>query len=108
MSTELQEPPEASDALASSEPDEAAHRTQRAEVRVIRQISTFHSSVLPDADTLHAYSKLIANGPERIMGLIEREAAYRQRRITRGHWMAYTLTLGLSAGGLYMGVTGHD
>lgn len=75
---------------------------------MIRQISAFHSSVLPDAETLSAYSKLIPNGPERIMGLIEREAAHRHRRITRGHWMAYTLTLSLATGGIYMGVTGHD
>jgi uncharacterized membrane protein len=64
--------------------------------------------VLPDAETLHAYSKLIPNGPERIMALIEREAAHRHRKTTRGHWMAYTLTLSLAAGGIYMGVTGHD
>ncbi len=109
MSTELQqESPEASEVLASSDPEEQAHRTHTAEVRVIRQVSTFRSSALPDAETLHAYSKLIPNGPERIMGLIEREAAYRYRRITRGHWMAYTLMLGLSAGGIYLGAAGHD
>ena len=88
--------------------EKAAHRTHKAEVRVIQQISTFHSAVLPDAETLYAYAKLVANGPERIMGLVEREAAHRQRRITRAHWMAYTLTLTLFAGGVYMGLTGHE
>jgi uncharacterized membrane protein len=109
MSYDLrQEPRPKPEVLISSEPEETTPRSHAAEVRVIRQISTFHSSVLPDAETLHAYSKLIPNGPERIMGLIEREAAHRHRRITRDHWMAYTLTLSLTIGGIYMGVTGHD
>ena len=109
MSSELRQHPSAeSEVLSSSEPAETTQRSDAAELRVIRQISTFHSSVLPDAETLYAYSKLIPDGPERIMGLIEREAAHRHRRITRGHWMAYTLTLSLAAGGIYMAVTGHD
>ena len=94
--------------LHSSESEEIAHRSHAAGVQVIRQISTFHASVLPDAETLYAYSKLIPNGPDRIMGLIEREASHRHRRVTRGHWMAYTLTLGLAASGIYLGVTGHE
>lgn len=109
MSTELQEESfDASEVSASCETAEKSDRAHTAEVRVIRQISTFRSSALPDAETLHAYSKLIPNGPERIMGLIEREAAQRYRRITRGHWMAFTLALGFGAGGIYLGATGHD
>lgn len=99
MATELQE-----ETCEAPEVD----RAHRAQVRVIRQISTFRYSALPDAETLHAYSKLIPNGPERIMDLIEREAAHRYRRITRGHWMAFTLALSFGAGGIYLGATGHD
>ena len=98
MESEVLGPPES----------ETARRSPTAGVRVIRQISTFHASALPDAETLYAYAKLIPNGPERILGLIEREAAHRHRRTTRGHWMAYTLTLGLASSGVYMGVTGHE
>lgn len=96
-----------SEVLSPPESEETTPRNSATGVRVVRQISSFHASVLPDAETLYAYSKLIPNVPDRIMGLIEREAAHRHRRITRRHWMAYTLTLGLASSGIYMGVTGH-
>jgi uncharacterized membrane protein len=109
MSSELrQEPDEPSDALDSAKREGTARRTHAAGVRVIRQISTFRSSMLPDPEILRAYSQLIPDGPERIMGLIEREATHRHARITRGLWMAYTLTLSLGAGGVFLGATGHD
>ncbi len=88
-------------------------------IRVAQQIKSFHSSPLPDPDTLRAYAKLIPNAPERIMILVESESRHRQaqetrlvacetRRITRGQWMAFILTLLLAAAGLYLGVTDHD
>ena len=106
MSSELrQDPGESVERIDS----EGTHRRgPAAEVRVIRQISTFRSSMLPDPEILRAYSKLIPDGPERIMGLIEREATHRHTRIARGLWMAYTLTLSLGAGGVFLGATGHD
>jgi len=97
-----------SEVLSPPKSEATTPRKSTTGVRVVRQISSFHASVLPDPETLYAYSKLIPNGPDRIMGLIEREAAHRHRRITRGHWMAFTLTLGLAGSGVYMGVTGHE
>jgi len=88
-------------------------------IRVARQISEFHSGPLPHPETLRAYGELIPNGAERIMGLVEHESQHRHalearliscetRRITRGQWMAFVLTLCLTAAGLYLGATGHD
>ncbi len=88
-------------------------------VAVAQQIRNFHSGPLPDPDTLRAYAKLIPNGAERIMGLVEGESRHRQaqearliacqtRRITRGQWMAFVLTLLLAGAGLYLGLRGHD
>ena len=96
-----------------SEEDCGEHHA--AEVQVIQQITSFHSTPLPDAATLRAYAVLIPNGAERIMGLVEREAAHRHRQdcndsrhLVRGHWMAYTLAVALSGAGLYLGTLGHD
>jgi uncharacterized membrane protein len=73
------------------------------------------SSPLPDAETLGAYAKLIPNGADRIMSLIERQTAHRHQResadgrqAARGHWMAYTLAMALSGAGVYLGLQGHD
>ena len=86
-----------------------------ADVQVIERITRFHSSPLPDAETLGAYAKLIPNGAERIMSLIECQTAHRHQResadarqAVRGHWMAYTLAIGLSSAGIYLGMQGHD
>ena len=92
---------------------------REAVIRVARQISKFHSGPLPDPDTLRAYAKLIPNGAERIMGLVESESRHRHaqetrlvacetQRISRGQWMAFVLTLLLTAAGLYLGIAGHD
>lgn len=88
-------------------------------IRVARQMSRFHSGPLPDPDSLRAYAQIIPNGAQRIMELVERASRHRHvqearlvacetRRVTRGQWMAFVLTLCLTSAGLYLGVTGHD
>ena len=93
---------------------------KRAEVaRVIRQISRYHSGPLPDAETLDYYNRIIPNGADRIMALLEREAAHRheqektiintQRAITlRSRWVGAGLTAILTSAGTYLGATGHN
>jgi uncharacterized membrane protein len=79
-----------------------------ADVQVIQRITSFHSTPLPDANTLAAYAKLIPNGADRIMSLVEKAAAHRQRHVSTGHRMAFVLTLALAACGFCLGVLGHD
>src|ERR1044071_433710 len=77
-------------------------------VQVIRRITSFHSTPLPDAETLNAYAKLIPNGADRVMTLVERESAHRQRHEWGGHWMAFTITLALASAGFCLGLLDHD
>lgn len=88
-------------------------------VSVVQRIKSFRSAPLPDPHALRPYAKLIPNGAERLMSLVEIESAHRHaqearmvacetRRVTRGQWMAFVLTLLLATAGLYLGVTGHD
>jgi uncharacterized membrane protein len=85
------------------------------EFPVTQRIETFYSGPLPDPHALRAYAELIPNGAERIMALVERAATHRHeqedcgsKRSSRGQWMAFVLTLVLTAAGLFLGVTGHD
>jgi uncharacterized membrane protein len=107
------------EALAAPVLATLSEEKRAAVVRVAKQTKSFHSGPLPDPRTLRAYSKLIPNGAERIMSLVEGEARHRHsqearliacqtRRITRGQWMAFVLTLLLGAAGLYLGIAGHD
>lgn len=77
-------------------------------VQVIRRVMSFHSTPLPDAETLGAYAELIPNGADRIMSLVEHEAAHRRRQESAGHWMAFILTLALASGGVCLGLSNHD
>src|SRR5262249_32880718 len=77
-------------------------------VQVIRGVMSFHSTPLPDAATLEAYAELIPNGADRIMSLVEHEAAHRRRQESAGHWMAFVLTLALASGGVCLGLLNHD
>jgi len=104
--------PEGSSSVVVEEP---LVEERAAELQVIQQITSFHSTPLPDADTLSAYAKLIPDGAHRIMSLVESETAHRHqqesaetRQVVRGHWMAYTLAVILSGGGIYLGLQGHD
>jgi uncharacterized membrane protein len=88
-------------------------------IRVARQMSRFHSGPLPDPASLRAYARLIPDGAQRIMEFVEDASRHRHaqearlvecetRRVTRGQWMAFVLTLCLTSAGLYLGVAGHD
>ena len=93
--------------------DQLAERL--ADVKVIQRITSFHSTPLPDAETLGVYAKLIPNGADRVMTLVEHEAAHRHRQesadtrhVARGHWMSLIVTLALAGGGICLGLSGHD
>ena len=95
----LDEQQEAADPATNSSAvlQEALVEERAADVQVIQQITSFHSTPLPDADTLSAYANLIPDGAHRIMSLVESETAHRHReesaetrQVVRGHWMAYT------------------
>lgn len=107
------------EALAGPILEALSEEKRAAVVRVVQQIKNVHSGPLPDPDTLRAYAKLIPNGAERLMCLVESESRHRHeqqarlvacetRRIARGQWMAFVLTLLLTTAGIFLGVTGHD
>jgi uncharacterized membrane protein len=87
--------------------------------QIAREVSRYHSGPLPDPETLAHYSRIIPNGAERIMALVEREAAHRHTQEARfidcqiktthyGQWMGAGLTVLLAGAGLALGVKGHD
>lgn len=101
--------------VSSTVVEEALVDERAADVQVIQRITRFHSGPLPDGETLSTYAKLIPNGADRVMSLVEAQTAHRHRRESadsrqeiRGHWMAYTLALLLTAAGFYLGLRGHD
>ena len=72
--------------------------------QIAREVSRYHSGPLPDPETLAHYSRIIPNGAERIMALVEREAAHRHTQEARlidcqiktthyGQWMGAGLTV---------------
>ena len=86
---------------------------------VVRAISRYHSGPLPDAETLERYAKVIPNAGERMMALVEREAAHRRQAekdlvacqttlAKRGQWIGAVLTVMLTGAGAYLGLLGHD
>jgi uncharacterized membrane protein len=92
---------------------------QAAVARIVREVGLYHSGPLPDPETLAHYSRIIPNGAERIMVLVEREAAHRhtqesqlidcQIKTTRyGQWIGAGLTVLLAGAGLALGMKGHD
>jgi uncharacterized membrane protein len=104
-----------SETVSSAVLEEAIVEERAADVQVIQRITRFHSGPLPDAETLSAYAKLILNGADRVMSLVERQTTHRHeresadaRQTVRGHWMAYTLAMALSGAGVYLGLRGHD
>ena len=76
---------------------------------------TMTTDSLRDAETLRAYAKLIPNGANRVLSLLERESESRHQReaadtrhAVRARWMAYTLVLMFCGGGLCLDLEGHD
>ena len=101
--------------VSSTVVEEAVVEERAADLQLIQRITRFHSGPLPDGETLSIYAKLIPNGADRVMSLVEAQTAHRHRRESadsrqaiRGHWMAYSLALLLSGAGFYLGLRGHD
>src|SRR5512141_960505 len=99
-----------SETVSSAVLEEAVVEERAADVQVIQRITRFHTSPLPDAATLDAYARLLPNGADRVMTLVERQTEHRHqkesadtRQATRGHWMAFTLAFALSGVGFYLG-----
>src|SRR5262245_24994746 len=89
--------------ISSAVLDEAVVAERSADVQVIQRITRLHMSPLPDAETLSTYARLLPNGADRVMSLVERQTEHRHQResadirqATRGHWMGFTLALALS------------
>jgi uncharacterized membrane protein len=104
-----------SETVSNAVLEEAVVEERLADVQVIQRITRFHRSPLPDAETLGAYARLLPNGADRVMTLIERQVEHRHQRehadlrqAARGHWMAFGLALALSGLGFYLGLRGHD
>lgn len=104
-----------SETVSSAVVEEEIVEDGATDLQVIQRITRFHSGPLPDPETLSAYAKLIPNGADRVMSLVERQTAHRHQResadarqAVRGHWMAYTLAVALSGAGVYLGLRGHD
>jgi uncharacterized membrane protein len=79
------------------------------EFPMMQRFEAYYSGPLPDPHALRAYAELIPNGAERIMALVERAATHRHEqeacgsmRTSRGQWMAFVLTLVLTAAGLFL------
>lgn len=109
------DPDAESDAVSAVLEEQPLEQSRTADVHVIQRITSFHMTPLPDAATLSAYARLIPNGADRIMSLVEREAAHRHRQsdhqarhFVRGHWMAYSLTFVLCGAGVYLAAIGRD
>ena len=103
-----------SETVSSAVLEEAIVEERAADIQVIQRITRFHSGPLPDAETLSTYAKLVPNGADRVISLVERQTAHRHtresadwRQAVRGHWMAFTLAILLTGAGLYLGIR-HD
>ena len=93
---------------------------------VVRMVAKSHRGPIPDGETLEHYARLIPNAGERMMILVERDAAHRQSMesqmvqhqakvvdcettlATRGQWIGLALTILLSSAGVILGLNGHD
>ncbi|MGC2402382.1 MAG: DUF2335 domain-containing protein, partial [Acidobacteriaceae bacterium] len=85
--------------------------------RVVHQTIKFHSGPLPDPETLEGYARLIPNGAERLLKLVENEAAHRHaqeailvstnaRLSLRGQLISAGLVLLLTGIGVFLTLKG--
>jgi uncharacterized membrane protein len=93
---------------------------KRAEVvELVQRITKFHVGPLPDAETLERYARVIPEGGERLMQVVERNLQHQHSQeaalvsthtklAVRGKWMALGLTLCLSSGAFYLGIAGSN
>ena len=59
--------------IAASVIESLPQERRAAVTQVFKEISRFHSGPLPDAETLEHYNRIIPNGAERIMRLVDAE-----------------------------------
>src|SRR4051812_3458088 len=95
-------------------------RDQRERVlRVVNTMAVSFQGPLPPPQMLAEYDRLIPNGAERLMALLERAAAHRQaqeatnltgrlRLGARGQWLGAALCVLLGAIGWHLTINGHD
>lgn len=92
---------------------------QQQEVRQIVTTAIAFQGPLPPPAMLEHYGKIIPNGPERMMALLEKQTDHRiametklvsgRISVTRtGQWMAFALSLFFGATAAYLGVNGHE
>lgn len=95
-------------------------KDKRAElVQVVQQVARFHRGPLPDAETLEHYNRIIPNGGERLMKLVEDQAAHRQKQESSLVWLhqyktiagqiiAACLSIMFGVAAYKLGMAGHD
>jgi uncharacterized membrane protein len=98
-------------------PEQLRPEVIRAFGLVFRRTVRFHSGPLPDPETLERYGRLIPNGCERIMQLVEGEASHRHTQeaavvsgnmtlALRGQWISAGLVVMLAVIGVGLTLKG--
>ena len=91
---------------------------QQQDVRRIVTTAIAYQGPLPPPEMLEQYGKIIANGPERMMALLEKQTDHRismesqivksRVSITRnGQWMAFGLSVFFGVAAFYLGIEGY-
>lgn len=97
-------------------PEEKQNAVSRAFRLVVKKS---HSGPLPDPESFEQYSRLIPNGADRLMKLVENQAAHRQTQESRmvythrhktisGQWIAAALSILFGLAAYKLGMAGHD
>ncbi len=92
---------------------------QQREVRQIVTTAIAFQGPLPPPEMLEHYGKLIPNGPERMMALLEKQTDHRiametklvngRVSVTRtGQWMAFVLSVFFGSTAAFLGINGHE
>lgn len=92
---------------------------QQQEVRQIVTTAIAFQGPLPPPEMLEHYGKLIPNGPERMMALLEKQTDHRiametklvngRVSVTRtGQWMAFVLSVFFGSTAAFLGINGHE
>lgn len=97
----------------------ALPQAQQQEVRQIVSTAIAFQGPLPPPAMLEHYGRIIPNGPERMMALLEKQTDHRiametklvngRVSITRtGQWMAFALSIFFGSTAVYLGINGHE
>ncbi|MGH8832880.1 MAG: DUF2335 domain-containing protein [Polaromonas sp.] len=92
---------------------------QQQEVRQIVTTAIAFQGPLPPPGMLEHYGRIIPNGPERMMALLEKQTEHRVNMETKlvdgrasvtktGQWMAFILSLFFGSMAAFLGYTGHE